>query len=180
MIKKPARYHPMLVVIHWVIAVLVLLMLLVGMFYLKYLPNTNAKIPILAVHMAIGITLILLSIIRLVVRFSTKLPALAKSGNVFFDMLANVTHMLLYMVVLAMGLSGMGAASQAGLMDIVFGRSGKPLPANLYIFPARIGHGYVALGLLVLIVLHLAGVAYHQYLRKDNLFARMTLRKPQS
>jgi cytochrome b561 len=177
--KKPAQYHPILVVTHWVVAALVFLMLVVGLFYMKYLPNTNAKIPILAVHMVIGIALILLSIVRLVVRFSTKLPAQAKSGNGFLDMVANVTHMLLYMGVLAMGLSGMGAASQAGLMDIVFGRSGNPLPPNLYIFPARIGHGYVALGLLALIGLHLAGAAYHQFVRKDHLLARMTLRKHQ-
>ena len=176
--KKPAQYHPILVVIHWVIAALVFLMLLVGLFYLKYMPNADAKIPILAIHMVIGITLIFLSLARLVVRFSTKLPAPAKSGNAFFDLLGSVTHMLLYMGVLAMGLSGMGAATQAGLMDIVFGRSGAPLPPNLYIFPARIGHGYVALGLLALIALHLAGAAYHQFLRKDNLIARMSLRKP--
>lgn len=175
--SKPARYHPLLVVIHWISALLVIAMLMIGMFSLKRMPNTEAKIPFLAIHMTIGITILLLTVLRLVVRFSTKLPAPAKTGSAFLDLLGNLTHILLYMGMLAMGLSGLGIASQAGLMDIVFGRSGMPLPVNLYIFPARIGHGFVALVLVALVGLHLAGALYHQVVRKDNLIARMSLRK---
>ncbi|MBI4732212.1 MAG: cytochrome b/b6 domain-containing protein [Chloroflexi bacterium] len=178
--SRPARYHPILVIIHWLSAVLVVSMLLMGIFFLKQMPNTEAKIPYLAIHMVIGITILLLTILRLVLRFSTRLPAPARSGSAFLDMLGNVTHMLLYMVMLAMALIGMGTASQAGLMDIVFGGSGAPLPGNLYIFPARIWHGYIGLALVALIGLHLAGAFYHQYLRRDNLIARMSLRKPEA
>jgi cytochrome b561 len=175
---KPTRYHPVLAVTHWLSALLVLFMLLAGIFSLKAMPNTDAKIPFLAIHMVAGITILLLTAFRLVVRFTTKLPAPAKSGHFVLDILGNVTHILLYMGMLAMGLSGLGIASQAALMDIVFGRSGSPLPDNLYVFPSRIGHGYIGLGLLALIGLHLAGVAYHQFLRKDRLITRMSPIKP--
>ncbi len=178
--SKPTRYHPVLAVIHWLSALLVLAMLLMGLFVLKQMPNTDAKIPYLAIHMAIGIAILLLTVFRLVVRFSTKLPAPAKSGHFLLDMLGNVTHILLYMGMLAMGLSGMGIASQAALMDIVFGRSGSPLPDNLYVFPSRIGHGFIALVLLALIGLHLAGAAYHQFLLKDKLLLRMSPIKPRN
>lgn len=171
---KPTRYHPVLAVIHWLSALLVISMLLMGLFLLKQMPNTAAKIPFLAIHMVIGITILLLTAFRLVVRFSTKLPAPAKSGHFLLDMLGNVTHMLLYMGMLAMGLSGLGIASQAALWDVVFGRAGSPLPDNLYVFPSRIGHGYIALFLLALIGLHLAGAAYHQFLLKDKLLLRMS------
>lgn len=175
---KPTRYHPVLAVIHWVTAGLVLFMLMVGIFSLKQMPNTNEKIPYLAVHMVTGITILILTVIRLVVRFSTQLPAAAKSGYFLLDLVGNLTHILLYLGMIAMGLSGLGVASQAGLMEIVFGGSGSPLPENLFIFPSRIGHGMIALGLLVLIGLHLAGVVYHQFLRKDQLIGRMSPRKP--
>lgn len=175
--SKPTRYHPVLAVIHWVSALLVISMLLFGIFLLKQMPNTTAKIPFLAIHMVIGITILLLTITRIVVRFATKLPAPARSGNFFLDMLGNITHILLYIGMLGMGLSGLAIASEAGLMGIVFGRSGSALPQNLYIFPARIGHMYIALGLLALIGLHLAGVVYHQFLRKDKLISRMSPRK---
>lgn len=178
--NKPPRYHPFLVVIHWLSALLVIAMLLMGIFWLKQTPNDEAKIPLFAIHMATGITILLLTVLRLVVRFATRLPAPARSGSAFLDVVGNITHILLYLGMLAMGLSGMGAASQAGLMDIVFGGSGNPLPANLYVFPARIGHGIVGQALLVLIGLHIAGAFYHQWLRKDNLIARMSLRKPKA
>jgi cytochrome b561 len=159
---------------------LVIAMLVMGLFFLKRMPNNEAKIPILAIHMATGIIILLLTILRLVVRFSTKLPPPARAGNIFLDMVGNVTHILLYMGMIAMGLSGLGIASQAGLMDIVFGGSGAHLPANLYVFPSRIGHAYVGLALLALIGLHIAAAFYHQFLRKDNLIARMSFRKGNS
>ncbi len=176
--NKPLRYHPILVVIHWLSAFLVIAMLLMGLFWLKQTPNVEAKIPLLAVHMATGITILLLTIVRLVVRFSTKLPAPSRSGSAFLDMVGNVTHVFLYMGMLAMGLSGLGIASQAGLMDIVFGGSSAPLPTNLYVFPARIWHGYLGLALLALISLHVAAAVYHQFIRRDNLIGRMAIRKP--
>ncbi len=175
--NRPVRYHPILVVIHWLSALLAIAMLAMGLFFLKQMPNNEAKIPLLAIHIAIGITILLLTVVRLLVRFSTKLPSPARSGSAFLDMVGNVTHILLYMGMIAMGLSGLGVASQAGLMDIVFGNSNAPLPGNLYVFPSRIWHGYIALSLLVLIGLHLAGAFYHQFLRKDNLIARMSFRK---
>lgn len=174
--KKPARYHPVLVVIHWLSAFLVIAMLLMGLLSLRQMPNTAAKIPFLAIHMVTGIAILLLTVLRLLVRFSTRLPAPARSGSAFLDLLGNVTHSLLYMGMLAMGLAGMGAASQAGLMEIVFGKSGASLPADLYVFPARAWHGYLGIALIVLIGLHLAGVFYHQFLLKDNLLARISLR----
>lgn len=173
--KRPVRYHPILVVIHWLSVFLVILMLLVGMFLLKQMPNTEAKIPFLAVHMTTGIAILLLTIVRLVVRFATKLPAPARSDSMFLDGVARLTHVLLYLVTIAMSLAGMGTASQAGLMEIVFGESGAPLPEDFFAFPARYGHGYLALGLLALVGLHVAAAFYHQFLRKDNLMARMSL-----
>ncbi|MEW6093699.1 MAG: cytochrome b/b6 domain-containing protein [Chloroflexota bacterium] len=175
--ERPARYHPILVGIHWLSAFLVIAMLIMGLFILRRMPNIEAKIPYLAIHMATGIIILLLTILRLVVRFSTKLPAPARAGRASLDLVGNITHILLYLGMIAMGLSGLGIASQAGLMDIVLGRSGDSLPINLYIYPSRFGHAYVGMALLLLISLHVAAAFYHQFLRKDNLFARMSFRK---
>lgn len=175
--KKPARYHPILVVIHWVSALLVILMLLVGMFSLKQMPNTGSKITPLAIHMATGITILLLTALRVVVRLSTRLPAPARSGSAFLDMVGRATHVLLYAGLIGMGISGLGVASQAGLFESVFQRTGAPLPQDFFAFPARFGHGYLALALLALTGLHVAAAFYHQFLRRDNLLARMSLRR---
>lgn len=173
--SKPARYAPLLVILHWLSAFLVIFMLLAGMFSLKQMPNTGAKVPFLAIHMATGITILLLTVLRVLVRLSTQLPPAATSGSPLLDGLARLTHVLLYLGMIGMGLSGMGVASQAGLFESVFQRSGAPLPEDFFVFPARYAHGYLALGLLALVGLHVAAALYHQFVRKDNLLARMGL-----
>ncbi len=178
--SKPVRYPPLLVVIHWLSAALVMFMLLTGMFSLKQMPNAEAKIPSLAIHMATGIAILLLTTLRVVVRLSARLPAPARSGSALLDVVGRVTHVLLYVGMLGMGISGLGVASQAGLFDSVFERSGAPLPEDFFAFPARYGHGYVALGLLALVGLHVAAALYHQFVRRDNLLTRMSFGKEQA
>jgi cytochrome b561 len=41
------------------------------------------------------------------------------------------------------------------------------------VYPARYGHGYIAIILIVLILLHFAAAMYHQFFRKDGLLSRM-------
>lgn len=175
--SRPVRYHPLLVILHWLSAFLVIVMLLVGMFALKQMPNTEAKIPSLALHMGVGITILLLTALRVIVRLSTRLPAPAKTGSALLDIVGRVTHVLLYVGMIGMGISGLGIASQAGLFASVFERSGAPLPKDFFAFPARYGHGYLALGLLALVGLHIAAAFYHQFIRRDNLLTRMSFGK---
>ena len=70
----PARYHPLLVAFHWLIALLVFATLAAG-FFLKGLPNEPAKWAPLSIHMRIGQSILFLTIARLNIRFVTKCPA---------------------------------------------------------------------------------------------------------
>lgn len=169
---SPSRYHPALVALHWLVAVLVFMALAAGT-YLKGLPNDAAKIGPLSIHMVTGITILVLMATRLVVRALTRKPAPATTGNAFLDAVGVAVHWLLYLVVIAMAVSGLGISAQAGLAEIVLRRSGEALPPDFFAFPARIGHGLTASVLMALVGLHVAAWAYHQFLRRDNLFARM-------
>ena len=52
---KPSRYHPALVALHWISAVLVLVALATGTFWLTATPNSSPdKIAQLTVHMTLG------------------------------------------------------------------------------------------------------------------------------
>ena len=64
-------------------------------------------------------------------------------------------------------------ANMAGLPEIVFGRSGVPLPESFDELPPRAAHGAMASLLALLILAHVAAGLYHQYGRKDGLFSRM-------
>jgi cytochrome b561 len=162
-----ARYHPLLVASHWLIALLVFAALAAG-FFLKGLPNEPAKLAPLGIHMAIGRLILFLMAARLITRLATKKPAPADTGNALLNKAAGLVHALLYIGVIAMAMAGIGTATQAGL-----NRPGASLPEDFFAFPARYGHGYLAIILLVLIAGHVGAWAFHQFVRKDNLIARM-------
>ena len=170
-----ARYHPVLVALHWLIALLILGALGVGFFVLAAMPNSDpAKIDVLRVHMIVGFAILLLMLVRLPVRLASAHPPKAGTGNALADRLAPLTHWAFYLVVLAMIASGFGTAFLAGLPPIVFGHSGAPLPASFDDLPPFKAHSTLALILAALIALHVAAALYHQLVLKDGLFRRMT------
>lgn len=165
--SSPTRYHPVLVALHWLIALLVFTALAAG-FFVKGLPNEPAKMQPLSIHMLVGQSILFLMIARLVIRFITKRPAPADTGSPLLNKAAGLVHALLYVAVIAMAIAGMGTVAQAGL-----NQPGASLPEDFFAFPARYGHGYTAIVLIVLIAGHVGAWAFHQFIRKDNLFSRM-------
>lgn len=170
--SAPKRYHPLLVALHWISAILIIFMLLVGTFLLKRTPNDLEKIPSLAVHMVAGLAILALTTVRLVVRLTTKRPAPVKTGSPLLDRLAEVIHGLLYLAAFGMGLSGVGIAIQSGLFATVFAGSGS-LPVDFYDYPPRLGHGFLATAIFILIGLHIGAALFHEVIRKDRLMRRM-------
>src|SRR3981081_2109746 len=170
----PSRHHPALVALHWTSAVLILLALANGTFWLKKSPNSSPdKIAQPGAHMSIGIAILALTIARFAVRAFTPTPARATTGSAVLDRVALATHYGLYVAVALTAVSGLVTAATAGLPAIVFGGSGESLPATFSDLPPRIAHGMLAQVIVALASLHLLGALYHQLLRKDRLLRRM-------
>ncbi len=168
------RYHPLLVTLHWLLAILIIAALFVGYFLLAPMPNSNpGKIRILAAHMSVGILILALMIIRFVVRMLTSRPLAATTGYPMLDRLAPVTHYGFYVLILLMVGSGYATAILAGLNRIVFQKSGEPLPPSFDVYPSFAAHGAIAALLAAFITLHVLAALYHQFVRKDRLFRRM-------
>ena len=168
------RYHPLLVALHWLVAVLVIIALVFGTLRLTEMSNDDPeKLFALRAHMSIGITVLVLMSIRLIVRVFTATPPHATTGNALADRVGVATHWLLYGLVLAMAGSGLATANAAGLPGIVFGGSGAPLPDDFGIYTPRLVHGTIATLLGLFVLLHIAAALFHQFVRKDGLFSRM-------
>jgi cytochrome b561 len=172
----PKRYHPLLVGLHWLSALLIIFNLLAGTLALKAMPNDAAKRMPLASHMTFGIAILVLTVVRVVVRVSTPKPAPATTGNAILDKIGVATHYLLYLGALGMGISGVGLATQSGLFSSVYGNTGS-IPPDFYAFPVRFGHGFTSILLILLVLLHIGAALYHQFIRRDGLFSRMSFGK---
>ena len=145
-----------------------------GGFVLAETPNSDpGKIFALRMHMGSGILILVLMLVRLIVRARSAKPPHVETGSALIDRAGTWAHWALYLVVIAMALSGIGISALAGLPPIVFGGSGDPLPADFWAYPPRYAHAVLANILMVLIVLHVAAFAWHQWIRKDSLFRRM-------
>ncbi|MDP6646458.1 MAG: cytochrome b/b6 domain-containing protein [Rhodospirillales bacterium] len=168
------RHHPHLVALHWLLALMIIVALVMGGIILGKTPNSDPeKIGHLQTHMSLGTLILILMVARFAVRLLKPRPAPAESGNPVLKWLGPLVHYLFYLVVIAMASSGLATAILAGLPEIVFGGTGEPLPASFDDIPPRAAHGILSILLMILIVLHLAGFVFHQFIRKDHLFERM-------
>ncbi len=168
------RYHPLLVALHWVLAIMIIMGLVMGKNVLSATPNTDPeKLFYLKMHMSAGIVILVLMSVRFIVRLFSAKPPHADIGNTLLNKLGTTTHYLFYVVVILMAGSGLATANLAGLPEIVFGGSSAALPADFSEYPPRIAHGILGTVLLLLIVGHVLAFLYHQFVRKDSLFSRM-------
>lgn len=173
--SAPTRYNPLQVAFHWLTAILVFGAFIFGK-YSNSLPNDSSEIASLRIHMALGIAILLVIVLRFVTRLRSPRPAYASTGSAFLDGLGKFVHYALYVFIFLMAVSGLALSFQAGLAKIVFGGVGS-LPADFFDFAARALHGFIAPALLLLILLHIGGAFYHQLILKDNLIARMSFKK---
>jgi cytochrome b561 len=171
--RQVSRYHPLLVTLHWILAVLIIAALALGALVMVKIPNNDPmKLEALRSHMAGGMLILLLMLVRLVVRIRTQRPAPASAGNPALNLMAWTSQRLFYVAVFGMAASGMFMALQADLPTVLFG-SGGALPVDFWVFPARTIHYLFSRFLMVLIALHIAGALYHTLVLKDGLLRRM-------
>ena len=90
--QAPKRYCPLWVTLHWVIALLIFAAFYLGI-STEDIPLTE-KVGILRWHMPLGITVLLLMLVRLVVRWRTPHPEAATVGNALLDKIGEWTHYL--------------------------------------------------------------------------------------
>ncbi|MBI5953574.1 MAG: cytochrome b/b6 domain-containing protein [Chloroflexi bacterium] len=164
--QTPKRYSPLWVTLHWVIALLIFITFYLGI-STQDIPSTE-KVGILRWHMPLGITVLLLMIVRFVVRWRTPHPEPATVGNALLDKIGEWTHYLLYIFAILMPLTGTLLSVTYNLAPVVFGGEGS-LPRGM----TSMVHGLIGPIFGLLILLHILAALYHQIIRRDNLLARM-------
>ena len=156
----PKRYHPLMVVLHWLT---VILLLGAGI-----LSGQGGASPI-NMHMIFGSLLLVTMVTRLIVRFTVKRPAWANTGNPFLNKVGEWVHIGLYLLAFYILTLGGLIASQRNLVGYLTGDgSVERISRDLRSF-----HQLGWLAIVGLLLLHIGGAVYHQFILKDNLLNRM-------
>jgi cytochrome b561 len=149
----PSTYSKTQIALHWIIVLLVLFQIVmhdeIARLWNGRMDGTlpNAATP--NAHVAIGFLILALAVWRLVLRLTRGVPAIPASEHPALKLLASGTHILFYVLLIGMPLSGAVAW--------IFG-----------VAPAAQAHSVAEKLLILLIVLHvLAALAQHLWFRTD-------------
>lgn len=167
--NTPKKYHPLHVTLHWLIAIMIFSnVLLAGM---SEEGGQVMGIPVINLHMIMGITILLLMFARLYTRARLPRPATADVGNAFLNKVGELTHWVLYLLAIVMPLTGIMLASLTDDLSSLIGSASSVLGASL----GWLGrfHGLIWALLLLTLLLHIGAALFHQFIKKDNLFGRM-------
>jgi cytochrome b561 len=169
------KYHPLLVGLHWFLAILIILLLANGNL-MKTMTHVDdpQKIMLLKAHLIAGFMVLFLMISRLIVRLKSDKPEPMDTGSTFKNKLGKYSHIFLYVVVFGALGSGIATSILGGVPDVAFFGSGDIASLdNLDDVPTKIFHTVWTWILLGMIILHFSAAMYHQLIRKDGLMSRM-------
>jgi cytochrome b561 len=171
------RYSTTMVILHWALALAILGAIFMGSIVLDDMESDHPqKILLLKLHILIGLSILAFTLFRLVIRFTSQLPAPLPESNPLLEQLGKVVHYVLYLFTILTTLSGIYLAISAELPAVLLNNIGV-LPKDYEDFIAHEAHDIFANLLLLTIALHVAAAIYHQFILKDGLISRMSFRK---
>lgn len=170
-----STYSKTAIWLHWAIALLIITN--IGLAELTEDMAREARAPYMDFHKAFGITILVLSVGRLIWRLGHKPPALPAAMSGWQVIASKVSHFLFYALMIGLPIGGWlwmstypAPFSYFGLFEVPM----LPVEGNKALGEAlHEGHKLGGKAMLVLVVIHLAAVAKHQFMDKDNLIRRM-------
>ena len=159
---KPSSFSTAQRSLHWLMAVLIATQVFTGQFFGG--PHEHASgatavdvppPPILA-HIAVGVSILLLAVARLILRFLKGAPESPKEEPRVFQLAAKAGHIALYALMLMMPITGLTA--MFGDVELAGKIHGGPLKLLLF----------------TLVAVHVGAVLVHQFYWKTDILRRMT------
>ena len=179
------RYGAVAMTLHWVLAAMILFMLGLGFFMTRLDETDERTFALFQLHKSIGLTILMLSVVRLAWRLANPIPALPVDMRAWERFAARGVHVLFYVLMIAVPLMGWATVSSAPLAvpTMWFGLFEWPhlpfladLPRaekRMIEGPLAVTHSLLALAVLGLLVLHVAAALKHQFRDKDDVLKRM-------
>jgi cytochrome b561 len=145
----------------------------------------SLKFALYQLHKSMGVTVLMLMLLRVGWRFFVKPPPLPPTMPAWEKLAAQGTHFVLYVLLLTLPLSGWALVSVASLKipTVLYGVVPWPHIPGLLELSAETkrgiepfiknAHATMGWGLLILVVLHIAAALRHSLILKDGVMSRM-------
>lgn len=171
-----SQYSLLSQTLHWLVVSLILGQWLSA--ELAELTDSRATtLALLALHKSLGMTVLLMAIVRLLYRLSSRQPAYPEPLPHWQQNIANILHWALYTLIFALPLSGWLGSSASAYSVSWF---------NLFTFPDLVApdetlkkllfgiHEWCWHLLCILVVIHIAAAIKHHFIDKDKVLAQMS------
>lgn len=169
------RYTPPAIALHWLMAWLIIAAYFLGL-SIESIPVGPDRIQVVGWHKWLGVTIAFLWGFRVLWRATHRPPAPPANSPAWQNTAAHLVHLAIYVLMIAIPVSGWLMSSAKGFTTNFFGlfdlpnllEKDKPLAHTL-----KEVHEVLANGLMLLVALHIGAALKHQLIDKDNLLARM-------
>jgi cytochrome b561 len=186
MSQSKSRYSAVAIILHWVMALLIIFMISMGLWMhdaIKVQATQMLAFETYQLHKSIGLTLLILTVLRLIWRITHRAPPLPEHMGRWERVAATLSHGGFYLLMLALPLSGwaMVSVSPYGLPTIIFGLFEWPHIAPLEAMANKEAaealfkdvHELLAFGTIGLLALHIGAALKHHWIDRDDVLARM-------
>lgn len=159
---------------HWLI-----FLLLIGSFSLAWSmggPLSPEKLKLISWHKWVGVTVFLVVILRLGWRIANRTPETPPGTPGWQRVAAGISHFLLYLILIALPVTGWVMSSAFNLPVVYLGLIYLPGPfaGNEAVGETlEIVHEWLANVLLFLVAVHVLAALYHHLILKDDILRRM-------
>lgn len=173
--SPPTRYTPSAIALHWLMACLIVAVYFMGI-SIDDLPIGPDRIMLVTWHKWLGVTIALFWFARIAVRLTHTPPPLPNGSPAWQNGAAHLVHFGLYLLMIAIPVTGWLMSSAKGYTTTFFGLFDLP---NLLDKDKALGHtlkevhAVLAHTLMILVVAHIGAALKHQLVDKDNLLDRM-------
>lgn len=173
--RQAEAHNPVLRTLHWLMALVIFGALGLGV-WATQLPRGDLRSEVLFVHKSFGVTILALIVLRVLVRLAVGAPPYAVPLGRLVAAAAGSAHLLLYLLMIAMPVSGYLTSSAGGHDVSFFGLFTLPniVPSDKALDEAASrAHFVFAWAIGIVLALHLVAVVWHARVKRDTVFTRM-------
>lgn len=165
---------------HWITALLIFAVVIIAWVMILEARDNPSRLILFTVHKALGVTVFAIVAFRILWRAANPAPPLPPRIAPWEAIFAKISHVLLYVLLLAMPISGFVFSQAAGrpvsffyLFDLpVIIAENKDLSKL-----AETTHVWLQWALYALVVLHVLATVWHISVRRDGVLHRMLPRQ---